>query len=48
VEFVRKCSPKQVFTTHGFVKEYAMHLRRSLGIQAQPLISRQRTLDHFC
>jgi len=48
VEFVRKCSPKQVFTTHGFVKEYAMHLRRNLGIQAQPLISRQHTLDHFC
>jgi len=37
-----------VFTTHGFTKELAMHIRKDLGIEAQPLISRQRTLDHFC
>jgi len=48
MEFVRRCSPKKVFTTHGFAKELAMHIRRDLGIDAQPLVSRQRTLDHFC
>jgi len=48
VEFVRLCGPERVFTTHGFAKELAAHLRRSLGVQAQPLVARQRTLDHFC
>jgi putative mRNA 3-end processing factor len=48
IEFVRGCSPQKVFTNHGFSKEFAMHVRRSLGIQAQPLVARQRTLDHFC
>jgi len=48
MEFVRKCSPSQVFTTHGFAKEFAMQVRRNLGIQAQPLVARQRSLDHFC
>lgn len=48
IEFVRRCSPQKVFTNHGFSKEFAMHVRRSLGIQAQPLVARQRTLDHFC
>jgi len=47
-EFVRKCGPEKVFTTHGFAKEFAMHIRKSLGIDAQPMVSRQRTLDHFC
>lgn len=47
-EFVRKCSPKKVFTTHGFAKEFASHVRRELGIDAQPMVARQRTLDHFC
>jgi putative mRNA 3-end processing factor len=47
-EFVRKCSPRMVFTTHGFAKEFAMHVRRDLGIDAQPMVARQRTLDHFC
>jgi len=46
--FVKKCSPRMVFTTHGFTKEFAMHVRRDLEIDAQPLIARQRTLDHFC
>ncbi len=48
VEFARRCDPEAVFTTHGFAKELANHLRRNLGIQAQPLVARQRTLDHFC
>ncbi|HJX04582.1 MAG TPA: hypothetical protein VJ489_02055 [Thermoplasmata archaeon] len=47
-EFVKKCNPSQVFTTHGFAKEFAIHIRRTLGIPAQPLTARQRTLDHFC
>lgn len=47
-EFVRECSPEQVFTTHGFAKEFAIHVRRTLGIDAQPLTARQRTLEHFC
>ncbi len=47
-EFVKRCDPKMVFTTHGFAKEFAMHIRRELGIDAQPMIARQRTLDHFC
>lgn len=47
-EFVRGCSPDQVFTTHGFAREFAMHIRKNLGIEAQPMVSRQRTLDHFC
>jgi len=47
-EFVRRCSPERVFTTHGFAKEFAQHIRKNLGIDAQPMVSRQRTLDHFC
>jgi len=48
MEFVRQCRPNQVLTTHGYTKELAMHIRRNFGIQAQPLVARQRTLDHFC
>lgn len=48
LEFVKRCDPELVFTTHGFAKEFAMHIRRALGIQAQPLVARQKTLDHFC
>jgi len=48
LEFVRRCSPSSVFTTHGFAKEFADNVRRHLGIPAVPLIARQRTLDHFC
>ena len=47
-QFVKKCNPDKVFTTHGFAKEFAHHIRRSLGIDAQPMVARQRTLDHFC
>lgn len=48
MEFARLCSPSNVFTTHGFAKELAAHIRKTLGIQAQPLVARQRTLEHFC
>lgn len=47
-EFVKACRPEKVFTTHGFAKEFATHVRRELGIDAQPMVARQRTLDHFC
>jgi len=47
MEFVRKCRPDAVFTNHGFTKDFAMQIRRQLGIQAQPLVARQHTLDHF-
>ncbi len=48
MEFVDKCGPTKVFTTHGFAKEFAAHVKRELGIDAQPMVARQRTLDHFC
>ncbi len=48
MEFARLCSPSNIFTTHGFAKELASHIRRNLGIQAQPLVARQRSLEHFC
>lgn len=48
MEFVKKCDPETVFTTHGFAKEFATQIRRTLGVRAQPLVARQRTLDHFC
>ena len=46
--FVRNCAPEVVFTTHGFAKELASKIRKELGIDAQPLVAKQRTLDHFC
>lgn len=48
MEFVRNCSPSFVFTTHGFAKEFAIQIRRNLGIPALPLVAKQRSLDHFC
>lgn len=48
MEFARLCSPRNIFTTHGFAKELATHIRKNLGISAQPLLARQRTLEHFC
>jgi len=48
LDFVRKCSPDVVYTTHGFAKEFASRIRKELGTDAQPLVARQRTLDHFC
>lgn len=46
--FVEKCDPRTVFTTHGFARELASDIRRQLGIDAQPLVARQSTIDHFC
>jgi putative mRNA 3-end processing factor len=46
--FVKKCSPEVVYTTHGFDKAFASSVRKELGIDARPLIARQRTMDQFC
>ena len=44
VDLVVKSGAEQVYTIHGFVKEFAAHLRK-LGINAQPLI--ENSLDNF-
>jgi putative mRNA 3-end processing factor len=46
--FVKACSPEKVYTTHGFAAELAAHIRKELGIDAQPLVKRQGTIDQFC
>jgi len=33
MEFVRRCSPSSVFTTHGFAKEFSAQIRRNLGFR---------------
>ena len=44
VNMVRQSGAEQVYTIHGFVEEFAAHLRK-LGIRAQPL--RENSLDDF-
>lgn len=44
VDLVIQSGAEQVYTIHGFVEEFASHLR-SLGINAQPL--RENSLDSF-
>lgn len=46
--FVEKCSPATVYTTHGFDKAFAASVRKELGIDARPLVAKQRTVDQFC
>jgi len=46
--FVEKCSPEVVYTTHGFDKAFAASVRKVLGIDARPLVAKQRTMDQFC
>lgn len=46
--FVEKCSPQTVYTTHGFDKAFAASVRKELGIEARPLVAKQRTVDQFC
>jgi putative mRNA 3-end processing factor len=48
LEFVRGCGPETVYTTHGFVKEFAKAVRDELGIESRPLIAKQRMIDQFC
>ena len=44
VELVRKTGAEKVYTIHGFVDEFASHLKK-LGIDAQPL--REQSLDDY-
>ena len=44
VDIVQKSGAEQVYTIHGFVKEFAEYLRK-LGINAQPL--HENSLDNF-
>lgn len=44
VDLVIRSGAEQVYTIHGFVEEFAAHLRK-LGISAQPL--RENSLDDF-
>jgi putative mRNA 3-end processing factor len=46
--FVDACGPEVVYTVHGFTHQLASHIRKDLGIDAQPLVRRQGTLDQFC
>jgi putative mRNA 3-end processing factor len=48
LEFVRRCSPEVVYTTHGFAREFATAVRKQLGIESRPLIAKQRMIDQFC
>lgn len=48
MHYVRESSPKQVFTHHGFAKEFAHSIKRKLGINARPLDGgSQRILSEF-
>ena len=44
VEMVVQSGAEQVYTIHGFVDEFAQHLRK-IGISAQPLL--ENSLDDF-
>ncbi|NIM26188.1 MAG: exonuclease [Nitrososphaeria archaeon] len=44
VEMVKNSGAEKVYTIHGFVEEFAQHLRK-IGIDAQPL--RENSLDDF-
>ena len=44
VELVKQSGAEKVYTIHGFVEEFVVHLK-SLGIDAQPL--REESLDDF-
>jgi len=43
LEYVKAAEPKQVFTMHGFAKEFAAHIRRRYGITARPLEKGQQS-----
>jgi putative mRNA 3-end processing factor len=44
VDMVIKSEAEQVYTIHGFVDEFAEHLRK-IGIRSQPL--KENSLDNF-
>lgn len=45
VAMVMRSGAEQVYTIHGFVEEFAEHLKTKLGISAQPLL--ENSLDDF-
>ncbi|UCE81393.1 MAG: hypothetical protein JSV94_02975 [Methanobacteriota archaeon] len=47
MEFVRRCGPTKVYTTHGFAREFARSVKSELGIDAEPLTTGQEKLDAF-
>lgn len=47
MRFVEKCSPDIVYTTHGSDKAFAASVRKELGMDARPLVAKQRTMDQF-
>jgi putative mRNA 3-end processing factor len=44
VDMVIQSGAEKVYTIHGFVNEFAEHLRK-IGISSQPLV--ENTLDNF-
>ena len=46
--FAKACGPEAIYTTHGSTQQLAFHIKKELGIDAQPLSKRQRTIDQFC
>lgn len=46
IDFVSKCSPKKVYTMHGFCRELAKSINNNLGIRAQPLSNAAQTSLH--
>lgn len=48
MRFVEGCSPEVVYTTHGSDKAFAASVRKELGMDARPLVAKQRTVDQFC
>jgi putative mRNA 3-end processing factor len=47
VAFTKACDPSIVYTHHGFDKELAGHITKRLGIEARPLVRKQRSLGEF-
>ncbi|HLD59009.1 MAG TPA: MBL fold metallo-hydrolase [archaeon] len=48
LEYVKTANPKNVFTVHGYAREFAHFVQRRLGISARPLEEcAQKTLEEF-
>jgi putative mRNA 3-end processing factor len=48
MHYVQESGARQVFTMHGFAKEFARHLKRKMGINAMPLNAKgQKSLQEF-
>ena len=38
LNYIEEAKPKQIFTVHGFKEEFVRHIRRRLGVKAQPIM----------